>query len=530
MQPSRLLPVLLVALVLAAGPPPSAGAKPEGLRPAPVEFHGQTLFLVRTRVGSFTPEARAEAIVERLERASSEAFAKLPALQVAEQDHATDILCGDTTLMTLTEEDARAEGVPRDILAQRRLAILEPALRAQTWRAKLKGLALSLLWAGLATLGGYVVFRGVHFGFRKAGGRLEALLEEKNPGLRIQNLVLISPLRMRQGLLKALGLVQGGVLVLVAYLYLSIIFSFFPATVGLASRLLSFLLGPLKIVFQAILGYLPNLFFLFLIAGITRYFLKLVHLIFDGLQSGTLRIAQFHADWAEPTYRLVRFFVLGFALVAAFPYLPGSGSEAFKGVSLFFGLVFSLGSSGAVGNAVAGILLTYMRPFKVGDRIAVGDTVGDVLEKSALVTRVRTIKNVDVTIPNAMLLGSQVQNFSANASAGGLILHTTVTIGYDAPWRTVHRLLLEAAGATEGLLADPGPFVLQTSLDDFYVSYQINAYTNQPSRMAELYSHLHANIQEAFNTAGVEIMSPHYRAERDGNPSTIPAPNRSLGT
>jgi len=517
-----ILLTLLATLTLQAGVPAPPASKAEGPPPAKVIFHGQTLFLVRTRVGSFSPEARAQAIEDRLERASSGLFANQPPLQVSEQDHATDILFGDTTLMTLNEEDAQAEGVARSILARQRLEVLQSALQAQTLRARLKRSVMALLWTGLATLGGLGVLWGVRRGSGKLKDKILKLLEERIPAFRIQNLEIISPARMRSGLLKALALLQGAVLVLMAYLYLSTIFSFFPATVGLASRLLGFIAGPLNQVLQAILAYLPNLFFLVLISVITRYVLKVVHIVFNGLQTGALRLVNFHADWAEPTYRLVRFFILGFALVAAFPYLPGSGSEAFKGVSLFFGLVFSLGSSGAVGNAVAGILLTYMRPFKVGDRIAVGDTVGDVIEKSALVTRVRTIKNVDITIPNAMLLGSQVQNFSANAATRGLILHTTVTIGYDAPWRTVHRLLTDAAAATDGVLADPTPFVLQTSLDDFFVSYQINAYTDQPSHMADTYSRLHANIQESFNAAGVEIMSPHYRAERDGNKTTIP--------
>lgn len=214
--------------------------------------------------------------------------------------------------------------------------------------------------------------------------------------------------------------------------------------------------------------------------------------------------------------------MIALALVVAFPYFPGSGSEAFKGISLFMGIIFSFGSTGMVGNVVAGVMITYMRPFQIGDRIAVGDTVGDVVEKSLLVTRLRTIKNVDVTIPNSTLLGAQVQNFSANARDRGLILHTTVTIGYDAPWRTVHALLIGAAKATPGILEEPAPFVLQTSLDDFYVSYQINAYTKDPARMAGIYSDLHANIQEKFNEGGVEIMSPHYRAARDGNQTTIP--------
>jgi small-conductance mechanosensitive channel len=214
--------------------------------------------------------------------------------------------------------------------------------------------------------------------------------------------------------------------------------------------------------------------------------------------------------------------VFAFAVVVMWPYLPGSGSDAFKGVSLFVGVLFSLGSSGAVGNIVAGVVLTYTRAFQIGDRVKIGETTGDVFERTLLVTRLRTIKNVDVTIPNGAVLGNQVINYTGQAQGPGLILHTTITIGYDAPWKQIHELLIAAAKATPEILEDPAPFVLQTSLDDFYVSYQINAYTRNPSVMARTYSVLHQNIQDQFNGAGVEIMSPHYNALRDGNQMTIP--------
>ena len=205
-----------------------------------------------------------------------------------------------------------------------------------------------------------------------------------------------------------------------------------------------------------------------------------------------------------------------------FPYLPGADSPAFKGISVFLGVLFSLGSTSAIGNIVAGVILTYMRAFSLGDRVQIADTMGDVVEKTLLVTRIRTIKNVDITIPNAMVLGSHITNYSSSSQQYGLILHTTVTIGYDAPWRQVHQLLIDAATATENILQLPAPFVLQTSLDDFYVSYQINAYTDRPALMARTYSELHQNIQDRFNEARVEIMSPHYSTLRDGNQTTIP--------
>jgi small-conductance mechanosensitive channel len=218
----------------------------------------------------------------------------------------------------------------------------------------------------------------------------------------------------------------------------------------------------------------------------------------------------------------VRFIILAFAFTVAFPYIPGSRSEAFKGVSIFLGILFSLGSTSAIANVVAGLSITYMRAYKIGDRVRIGDTVGDVIDRSLLVTHILTVKNEDVTVPNSMVLNAHIVNYSARAKEEGLILHTSVTIGYDVPWRTVHELLVEAARKTPDLLAEPKPFVLQTALNDFYVTYELNAHTDKPREMVNSYSALHRNIQDSFNEAGVEIMSPHYAQLRDGNRTAIP--------
>ncbi|MGO9482818.1 MAG: mechanosensitive ion channel family protein, partial [Candidatus Kryptoniota bacterium] len=289
-----------------------------------------------------------------------------------------------------------------------------------------------------------------------------------------------------------------------------------------AATLIGYVVNPLINVFISVVKYLPHLFFIMVIVYVTRYAIKFVKLIFDEMEKETFKLPGFYREWAVPTYKIVRFLMIAFAAVIIFPYLPGSSSPVFQGISVFLGVLFSLGSTSAIGNIVAGTVITYMRPFKVGDRVKIADTVGDVVEKTLLVTRVRTIKNVDVTVPNAMVLGSHIINFSSSASERGLILHTGVTIGYDAPWVKVHELLIEAAGATEHILKDPKPFVYQTSLDDSYVSYELNAYTDQPNIMAGTYSELHQNIQDKFNEAGVEILSPHYSAIRDGNGMKIP--------
>jgi len=260
-----------------------------------------------------------------------------------------------------------------------------------------------------------------------------------------------------------------------------------------------------------------------LIVVVVRFVLQTAGLIFGALEKGDLQLGGFHSEWAKPSLKIVRFLIVAFSAVIIFPYLPGAQTDAFKGVSIFLGVLFSLGSSSAIANVVAGVVMTYMIPFRPGDRVKIGETVGDIVESNLLVVRIRTIKNVEITIPNAAVLGGHIVNYSKRAHEDGLILHSTVTIGYDVPWRTVHQLLIDAARKTEGILATPEPFVLQTSLDDFYVSYQINAFTDQPNRMAVVYGDLHQHIQDEFAASGVEIMSPHYRAVRDGSVVTLPS-------
>lgn len=306
------------------------------------------------------------------------------------------------------------------------------------------------------------------------------------------------------------------------YSYITIVFSLFEFSKTWSNKLLTYILNPLNLVWNSFVNFLPNLFFIIVLVFVFKYVIKAVKFIFTEIEAGNIELPNFHKEWAIPTYKIIRFLIMVLAAIVIFPYLPGSDSPFFQGISVFLGILFSLGSSTAIGNMVAGIVLTYTRAFKIGDRVKIADTIGDVIEKTLLVTRIRTIKNVNITIPNAMVIGSHIINYSTSSQEKGLILHTTVTIGYDVPWRKVHELLIAAASEVELILSVPKPFVLQTSLDDFYVSYELNAYTNEPNSMAKIYSELHSKIQDKFNEAGVEIMSPHYGAMRDGNQIAIP--------
>jgi small-conductance mechanosensitive channel len=305
--------------------------------------------------------------------------------------------------------------------------------------------------------------------------------------------------------------------------FFNVIFVFFEWSRQVAISLITSAFVTIENMLMAVVEYLPDLLVIIVVVLLARFVVHLLKLVFDGISARRISIPGFYPEWGRTSYNLVRILVIALALIIAFPYLPGSSSPAFQGVSIFLGVLLSLGSTSAVANVVAGIVITYTRAFKIGDRVKISNTEGDVIERSAFVTRICTPKNVEVSIPNASVLSNHIINFSAQAKQAGLTLHTTVTIGYDVPWTKVHELLLQAAAATERIEKEPVPFVLQTALNDFYVEYELNATTREPGQKQRTYSDLHANILNAFTGAGIEILSPHYGARRDGSASTVPS-------
>ena len=298
--------------------------------------------------------------------------------------------------------------------------------------------------------------------------------------------------------------------VLLIAVFLNYILGLFPWTNNIATYTLKLFLDPIISMGKGILHFLPSLAFLIVIFLVTRYLLKLIKLLFTGLQNGDIVIGNFYPDWAMPTFRILRILIIAFAVVIAYPYIPGSSSSAFKGVTVFMGLLLSLGSSSFISNVIAGYSLTYRRAFIRGDRIKVNDSDGFVEEQSLLVTRLRSIKDEEIVIPNSVLINSSIINYSSHAKELGLILHTVVGIGYETPWRQVDAMLKMAADRTEGLLKDPPPFVLKLSLGDFAVNYEINVYCSDVSRMHIYYTALHQNILDVFNENKVQIMTPAY--------------------
>ena len=513
----------LVSLLLLAAPSGAAQTPDTGQQVpagAPVMVGKDTLFSLYGSLGPFGPAERANAVNRRIASLGAALARGQDTIRVEETEGQSVLVTHGQILMTILEADALPTGKDPAALASEWAGLIQQAVVAEREATSLRALAFGALRALLATL----LLVGLLYLFRSLFRRLYRLARSPRlPSLHIKRFELLSAARFADALTLVVRVTRIVLTITLLYLFVPLVLSFFPWTAPLSRRIVGYVLSPLHTVWLGFTGYLPKVFFILVIVLVTRYLLSLIRLVFQALKTGALTVEGFHPDWADPTYNIIRFLVLAFAAVVMFPYLPGAGSDAFKGVSLFVGVLFSLGSSGAVGNIVAGVVLTYTRAFQIGDRVRIGETMGDVVERTLLVTRIRTIKNEDITIPNGSVLSSQVINYTSQAASRGLILNTTVTIGYDAPWRQVHELLTEAAKACEGILENPAPFVLQTSLDDFYVSYQLNAYTDKPAIMARTYSELHQQIQDKFNQAGVEIMSPHYRAARDGNQTTIPA-------
>ncbi len=489
----------------------------------PVLLQGDTILFVFNRLGPFTPQERVVRINNNLERLYASSSYNASLLRAVESESTFDIVYDNLILMSVTDMDALWDESSKAELAGRYREEINKAVILAKEKNSLRNILIRIGEVVLVLLGIWLLIHLINRLFTWSKSFITTRLTPKIKAVKVKEYELLPDVRILQTLLWFHGVLRVFVIVLSLYLALPLLFSIFPSTEAWADLLIDWILSPVKKILSGILAYLPNLFTIAVIFIAIRYLVKLIGFFAGEIEEGKLKINGFHQEWAAPTFNIVRFLLYIFMFIVIFPYLPGSDSPVFKGVSVFLGILFSLGSSSAISNAVAGLVITYMRPFKIGDRIKINDVVGDVAEKTLLVTRIRTTKNEEITIPNSSILSGHTINYTTSSKEPGLIIYTTVTIGYDVPWKEVHKALTDAALRTELVLKTPAPFVLQTSLDDFYVSYQLNAYINEVSRQAGIYSDLHRNIQDVFNERGIEILSPHYKALRDGNAVTIPA-------
>lgn len=484
---------------------------------------GDTLFHIYSKRGELSAKDRAEILTKKIHELYKDDYFNTDSLKVFETADNYTIQYGKTIVLSLNETDALWHDKNLSELGNEYKIKIADSIKKAKYENSLSRTLIRTGLVLLVILLTWLLIWLIRLGNRRLMNSINSNKEKWLKKLAYKDYTFLNEEQKYQIILFITKLLRWFVYIVLIYISLSAIFSIFPITRGWADKLIQHILSPLKSIFIGIWNYLPNLFSILAIYFIMKYFIKFVKYIFTEIDSEKLKVSGFHADWAMPTFSIVKFLLYAFMFVLIFPFLPGSDSNIFKGVSVFIGVLFSLGSHSSIANVVAGLVITYMRPFKVGDRIKIGDVTGDVIEKTLLVTRLRTPKNEEVTIPNSSVLSGNTVNYSTMARTVGLIIHTTVTIGYDVPWKKMHQALLNAADRTEAILKEPKPFVLQTSLDDFYVSYQINGYTRETNRFNRIYSSLHQNIQDCCNEMGIEIMSPHYRAQRDGNNTTIPA-------
>lgn len=488
----------------------------------PVNPFGKTLFYIKAHIGPYSAENRAGTITSAILKLAEDPFFSADSLKIVHDESEIDVVYRDRVVTAVSPNDARAENKPADIIAFERHKLIATALTEYIHHNSEAGIIKSVIFSGIILV--LLIF--FIFLVNKLYYFIDERIYEAKTGIlskiKIKDYQVITVSRQ----IKFLHLLN------VILRYVLIILLFFTA-LGLTSYLLpwtkvysliflDFILSPVKSFLSTLWFFIPNLITIIVIVFISNLVIKLFRFFKSEIEKGAISLKGFFPEWALPVFNIIRFLIWVFTIILIYPYLPGSDSKVFQGVSVLVGLLFSITSASVLGNLVAGFTLTFTRAFQIGDRIKIGDNVGDVVEKTLAVTKIRTIKNEIITIPNSKISASEVINYSALAVENGLILHTTVTIGYDAPWRKIHQLLIDAAKATDLILHDPEPFVFQTSLDDFYVSYQINAFTRNAQQMAVILSDLHRNIQESFNNSGVEIMSPHYRALREGNRIAIP--------
>ena len=401
--------------------------------------------------------------------------------------------------------DISAEDVRVDTVSSASFAIVRP--KAEMGILERLGIA-----AAIVALMAFLIWLVWRL-FKRLSVKIEESGKDKIKPLVIKKFKLLTSKQITGLILVLVRFLKYIITAVLLILTIPIVFSFFPATRNLASTLFGYFLTPVRNIAVSTVKFIPNLITIIVIVVVAKYVLKALKFFATQIEKGKLVLPHFYADWAEPTYKILQVLLWAFTVAVIYPYLPGSNSRAFQGVSVFVGIIFSLGSTSAIGNLVAGLVITYMRPFKIGDRVQIKEITGFVVEKNLMVVRLKTHKNEYVTFPNILILGSNIINYntSSDEDEEGLIIYAEVTFGYSTPWETVHDILITAALATDHIQKRPKPFVLQTNLDDFYARYQINCYTKEVSKIPAIYTMLYENIQNGFREKGLDMTAAHYR-------------------
>jgi small-conductance mechanosensitive channel len=534
-----LAPLALAAPVLAADERPAGESQSQsadseaGALSAPVVIDGRTLFRVRG-TSSFSAERRAAGIAARIKAVAADRTVSPDAVRAVETELGTAIFGGRERVMVVFDADAQLESLGRKTLAELLVRTMREAVADYRLARTRDALLRSAAYAAVATVLLAALVTLVVWVSRWAERVLEATYRQRVQSVGIQSFQLVRAEQIWVALHRGVVVARALVILGLAFVYLQYVLGVFPWTRGFSSQLLGLVLNPLATMGWGIVTVVPDLFFLTILFFITRYLLKIISMFFAAVGRGEVALSGFEQEWADPTYKLLRVAVIALALVVAYPYIPGSSSDAFKGISIFIGIVFSLGSSSTIANIIAGYTMTYRRAFRMGDRVKISGVTGDVIEMRLQVTHLRTIKNEEVIIPNSTILNNEVVNYSSLARTRGLILHTTVGIGYETPWRQVEAMLFLAADRTAEIKREPAPFVRQLALGDFAVTYEINVYCDNVQAMGRIHTALHENILDVFNEHGVQIMTPAYEGDPE-EPKVVPkeqwftAPARPAG-
>lgn len=489
---------------------------------APLIVEGDTLFVIYARDGGLLPEARATAVKKKIYEVGKRLTMFVDSVYVFDTEESSDVMVGEDVIFSVTDLDALWMNTERLTLAEQYRDVISEKVHLLHEAYGLQQKLLSVCWVALILIAMGLLIWGIVWLFRVWKFSLTRKLLRTIKSVSIKNYPLLDTHRLGVAIIFVFNLVRVFLILLVLFIGITFMFSFFPETKTFTYTVFGFIWNPLTDILKSAVAYLPNLFKIGVIILCFHYLLKLIRYFANEIAIGRLKIKGFYADWATPTYTILRVLLYSFMLVMIWPLLPNSDSEIFQGVSVFIGVIVSLGSTSVVGNVMAGLMMTYMRPFRIGDYIHYDDMEGEVIEKTMLVTRIRTRKNEIVTIPNSNMMSSKTSNFTLSAQRYGVIVHTKITIGYDEPWQKIESLLLEAADRTDGIKKEPKPFVRVASLDDFYVEYEINGCTDRAKTMPAVYSALHQNILDTMHDAGVEIMSPHIEAQRKDIPKQIP--------
>jgi small-conductance mechanosensitive channel len=489
---------------------------------AEVRVDGNFLFYIRG-ISSYPAELRAETISNRIKKIGADPAISADSIKIITGDEQLKIYAGKELIMNVYPVDAETEGISPGTFAGLVRTKITSAVNLyrhdRTTKVLISKAGYAIGAAILFSLLLYILFRLI----RKINSALQNKIKGKVDSVDNKSFKLIRSSQLWNIFDNSFKFIRILVTIVIIAVLLQYILGLFPWTNNLATSTIKLFTNPLLVIWKGFTGFLPGLIFLFIIFLLTRYLLKLIKLLFIGVDHGAIVIKNFYPDWAMPTFRILRIFIIAFAVIVAYPYIPGSGSTAFKGISVFIGVLFSIGSTSFIGNVIAGYSMTYRRAFKKGDRIEVNDHIGFVEEQKLLVTRLRSHKNEEIIIPNSILLNSHIINYSAkvNDNENGLIIHTTIGIGYETPWRQVDAMLKLAADRTEGLLKEPTPFVLKKSLGDFAVNYEINAFCKDVDKINRYYTELHQNILDVFNENDVQIMTPAYRSDPE-EPKVVP--------